>query len=84
MKVSIVSVSRWAGSPQLGQGTLRQSANLLKGEPPLPLNSTSSGKITGSSASGTGNRTATGTVDDGEWDSPNIAVWKSSQSLRRY
>ena len=54
MKVSIVSVSRFAAVPHLGQGTLIQDSFWARGDAPRPVSSTSSGKITGKSAWGTG------------------------------
>ena len=52
--VSIVSVSRLAFPLHFGQGTFRNFADSFNGEPPVPVNFTSSGSITGSSFSGTG------------------------------
>ena len=36
MNVSIVSVSRRAGSPQIGQGTFRKASSRVSGFTPLP------------------------------------------------
>ena len=55
-KVSIVSVSRFAGPPQLGQSTLTQSSAAASGERPFGRNSSTSGSTTGSWSSGTGTR----------------------------
>ena len=52
--MSIVSVSRRAGPPQAGQGTLTQSSAAASGERPLGANSRTSGSSTGRSSSGTG------------------------------
>ena len=52
-KVSMVSVSRWAGPPQDGQATFRQAECRSSGLPGRS-NSTSSGSLTGRSARGTG------------------------------
>ena len=53
MNVSIVSVSRRAGTPHRGHATSRKSARLLSGLP-LPSGTQSSGSTTGRSRSGTG------------------------------
>ncbi len=53
MKVSIVSVSRLAGSPQDGQGTFTQSSCWARGEPPFPERSIPLGSSTGRSSRGT-------------------------------
>ena len=52
-KVSIVSVSRWAGLPQRGQFTFRKASHLFSGLPE-PSGIRSSGSTTGRSFSGTG------------------------------
>ena len=52
-KVSIVSVSRRAARPQLGQATFRKDSHLFSGLP-LPSGTRSSGSTTGRSRSGTG------------------------------
>ena len=52
-KVSIVSVSRRAGWPQVGQATFRKAACLASGLPE-PSGIRSSGSTTGRSFSGTG------------------------------
>ena len=52
-KVSIVSVSRRAGRPQLGQATLTKAACWASGLPE-PSGIRSSGRTTGRSFSGTG------------------------------
>ena len=49
----MVSVSRRAGLPQVGQSTVRNAVCLLSGLP-LPSGTQSSGKTTGKSFSGTG------------------------------
>jgi hypothetical protein len=49
----MVSVSRRAGLPQLGQSTFRKAACLFSGLP-LPSGTQSSGSTTGRSRSGTG------------------------------
>ena len=51
--VSMVSVSRFAGVPHLGQSTLQKDSLVSKGFP-LPSNMTSLGNSTGRSSSGTG------------------------------
>ena len=48
MKVSIVSVSRTAGSPHTGQVVFFQLGCSLSGDSPVGLHSTSSGSSTGS------------------------------------
>ena len=53
MKVSKVSVSRRAGSPDSGSTVSTKSAMVASGEPP-PETATSSGRRTGRSESGTG------------------------------
>src|SRR5260370_15654932 len=53
-KVSIVSVSRTAGPPQMGQVVRRNPSWYLRGDSPVGRNSTSSGARTGSWSSGTG------------------------------
>ena len=57
-KVSIVSVSRWASSPHLGQETSRHSRASSPASGDLPLGASSaprrSGSLTGSWSSGTG------------------------------
>ena len=60
-KVSIVSVSRREGSPQVGQSTSRKEGDVSKGFP-VPVNATSRGRTTGRSASGTGT-----TPHEGQW-----------------
>ena len=50
----MVSVSRRAGPPHLGQLTLTNSGTLPSGEPPACVMSTLSGSRTGKSFSGTG------------------------------
>ena len=52
-KVSIVSVSRRAGSPHFGHFTSRNAGVFASGLP-VPSGTRCSGSITGSSASGTG------------------------------
>ncbi len=52
-KVSIVSVSRRAGLPQVGQATFRKASHLFSGLPE-PSGIRSSGSTTGRSFSGTG------------------------------
>src|SRR3990172_3049013 len=52
--VSIVSVSLFASSPQLGHLTLTKDSVSFNGEPPSPVNLTSVGSSTGRSLSGTG------------------------------
>ena len=54
MKVSMVSVSRSAAAPQLGQAVWRQVGWNLRGLSPVGRHSTSSGNSIGSSSSGTG------------------------------
>ena len=51
--MSIVSVSRRAGSPHEGQATLTNASSLASGEIPCGEKSTSSGSNTGRSPSGT-------------------------------
>ena len=53
-KVSIVSVSRTAGPPQIGQVVFRNPSWRRSGDSPVGRNSTSSGATTGSWSSGTG------------------------------
>ena len=52
-KVSIVSVSRFAGPPHFGHVTLTKPSCLASGDSPCGEKSTSSGSRTGSSSSGT-------------------------------
>ena len=52
-KVSMVSVSRFAGPPHLGHETLTNSLCFASGDTPDGVKSTSSGSSTGRSASGT-------------------------------
>ena len=52
--VSIVSVSRTAGPPQIGHTVRRNPSWYFSGDSPVGRNSTSSGASTGRSASGTG------------------------------
>src|SRR5579883_1285681 len=73
MNVSIVSVSRFAGVPQVGQGTFTHDSNLARGDGPRPDSSMSSGSCTGRSASGT----ATG-PHLGQW---MIAVFASTEGI---
>src|SRR3712207_5854149 len=49
----MVSVSRRAGLPHLGQVALTNSGLLASGDWPVPVISTSSGRSTGNSSSGT-------------------------------
>ena len=51
--MSMVSVSRRAGPPQLGQVALTNSGILPSGDPPVSVISMFSGRITGKSFSGT-------------------------------
>ena len=51
--VSIVSVSRSAGPPQVGQVVLTQSSAAASGERPFGATSVMSGRTTGSWSSGT-------------------------------
>ena len=53
-KVSIVSVSRRAGPPQIGHVVLTQSSAEASGERPCGAKSSTSGSGTGRSSSGTG------------------------------
>jgi hypothetical protein len=53
-KVSIVSVSRTAGPPQMGHVVRRKPSWERNGDSPVGWNSTSSGASTGSCSSGTG------------------------------
>ena len=53
-KVSIVSVSRLAIPLHKGQSVFKNFSDSIRGEPPFPVNFTSSGSITGRSFSGTG------------------------------
>ena len=53
MKVSMVSVSRSAGPPHLGQVVKRQVGCSFNGLSPVGFHSTSSGRSTGSWSSGT-------------------------------
>jgi len=50
----MVSVSLSAAPPHLGHVVLRKAADFLRGLPPVPESSTSSGNLTGSWSSGTG------------------------------
>ena len=52
--MSIVSVSRRAGPPQIGHVVLTQSSAAASGERPCGAKSSMSGSSTGRSASGTG------------------------------
>src|SRR5438132_11977177 len=62
--VSLTSVSRRAGSPHLGHGTLTHSSTVASGDTPVPVGrkSSTSGSSTGRSSSGT----ATG-PSSGQW-----------------
>ena len=51
--VSIVSVSRRAGPPHLGQATFTNSGTLASGDCPWPGHATFSGRRTGNWSSGT-------------------------------
>jgi hypothetical protein len=51
--VSIVSVSRRAGPPQVGHCTFTHSGTCASGESPRPVNVVISGSVTGSSEYGT-------------------------------
>ena len=53
-KVSIVSVSLFAGLPHPGQVVFTNSSLLARGEAPVPVSSISMGSMTGRSFSGTG------------------------------
>ena len=59
-KVSMVSVSRSAGPPQIGQVVRRKPSLEASGDCPVGSNSTSSGASTGSWSSGTGTTPWTG------------------------
>ncbi len=52
--VSMVSVSRRADRPHRGHAALAKLSTRASGDPPVMVMATSSGRITGSSASGTG------------------------------
>ena len=52
--VSIVSVSRRAGAPQIGHVVFTQSSAAASGERPCGAKSSTSGSRTGRSSSGTG------------------------------
>ena len=52
--VSIVSVSRTAGPPQMGQVVFRKPSWKRSGDSPVGRNSTSSGATIGNCSSGTG------------------------------
>ncbi len=54
MNVSMVSLSRLAGSPHLGHFTFMNSGTFSSGDRPLPPIGTFSGSTTGRSLSGTG------------------------------
>ena len=54
MKVSMVSVSRFAALPQQGQSTFTQLSNWARGDPPLPSRLAPTGSSTGSCSAGTG------------------------------
>ncbi len=60
MKVSMVSVSRWAGPPHLGHLTLTNSGTLASGDLPSPVSATWSGSTTGNWSSGTGTTPSVG------------------------
>ena len=60
--MSIVSVSRRAAPPHLGQTTFTKASDFSRGFPSTPENATSSGSTTGRSASGTGT-----TPQPGQW-----------------
>ena len=53
-KVSMVSVSRRAGPPQAGHEAFRKPSWVVSGDCPVGMNSTSSGRSTGSWPTGTG------------------------------
>src|SRR6185436_16146115 len=59
--VSMVSVSRFAGLPQLGQVVFTKDGNLFSGLP-VPSGTRSSGSMTGNWSSGTGT-----SPQDGQW-----------------
>jgi hypothetical protein len=52
--VSMVSVSRLASPPQRGHFARTNDSLLASGDPPSPVNGTSSGSTTGRSFAGTG------------------------------
>src|SRR5690606_9500660 len=80
--VSIVSVSRVAGPPQIGHRAARNRSWNLSGDSPVGRNSTSSGASTGSSSSGTGTVPQAGQCTTGMGQPQNR--WRdSSQSRRR-
>ena len=54
IKVSIVSVSRFAGPPHFGHIVFTNASCLASGESPVGLSSASSGSSTGSWSAGTG------------------------------
>src|SRR5947199_6846933 len=59
-KVSMVSVSRSAGPPHLGQVANRKVGWYFSGDSPVGRNSTSSGATIGSSSTGTGTMPSSG------------------------
>ena len=69
-KVSMVSVSRAAGPPQIGQVVCRKPSWSCSGDSPVGRNSTSSGASTGSWSSGTGTMPCVGAVDDRDRAAP--------------
>ena len=80
--MSIVSVSRRAGPPHVGQRVATKASDCKSGFPSAPRNSTSSGRRTGKSASGTGT-----TPQAGQWIAgigvPQYLCREISQSRRR-
>ena len=80
--VSIVSVSRRAGPPQMGQVVWRNPSWRASGDWPVGRNSTSSGATTGSSLSGTGTAPCSGQYTTGIGQ-PQKRCRDTSQSRRR-
>src|SRR5580693_5097434 len=82
--VSIVSVSRLAGSPHFGQGTFTQSVAAASGDTPCGTRSwpRRSGRTTGSSLSGTGTSPQPGQCTIG-MGVPQNRCLDSSQSRSR-
>ncbi len=68
--VSIVSVSRRAGPPQLGHVVTTKAACVASGDPPVPVSCTSSGSRTGNADSGTGTVPQPLAVDDRDRRAP--------------
>src|SRR6266568_5652074 len=81
--VSMVSVSRFAGPPHLGQVVFTNDATFANGDPPRPVNWTSRGSTTGSWSSGTGTTPSVSQYTTGI-GVPQYRWREISQSRKRY